>query len=511
MVVLSWLRRALVVSLALVAPASAQLASTPRAEALARAFPDADTFATRVATLSEAQRSALVPLLRAKTAPRLWTYTEARAAGKVLGRAIQGDVIGKTLPITYLVTLSGELRVRSVEILDYRESHGGEVRREKWRAQFSDKAAGDALQLGADVKNIAGATLSCRALTDAVHDVLAISAVAFANADEAPVVATTPPPARCVGGGAEVRSRVQLLMGTLLELRAVCDDRTPFDAAADAAFARVRELEELWTTWRRDSEIARLGQGEPGVWRVLSPPTLALLARARELRAATGGAFAVEAGPLVELWRSAAELQREPELARIDAARAASASGAFELDIGGGRARRMLPGARLDLGAIGKGAALDEVALVFRARGISRALFDFGGQLLALDGPRDGAAWLVEVRDPRPDSNAPLWELALEHGSLSTSADDQRGFAVAGRRVSHIVDPRTGSPAADRWTACVWAPNGTDADAWSTAAFVLDAQSCASLAARAGVQWLTLARDGTLATSPAFPGHGKGP
>ena len=191
--------------------------------------------------------------------------------------------------------------------------------------------------------------------------------------------------------------------------------------------------------------------------------------------------------------------------------REASARGSIEYDFDHSRARKQTVSARLDTGAIGKGAALDEVAREFRARGLSRALFDFGGQLLALDGPHPGAGWPVALRDPRRGAVRPLWELELESASLSTSADDQRGLMVAGRRFSHIVDPRTGMPAQMLLASCSLAPTATDADGWSTATFVLGHERGAQLAARAGVRVLTLNLAGKIQASKEFPGHASPP
>ena len=510
-------------------------------EALARAFPAADAFPRKVATWNEAERAKLAPRMRSREAPRLWSYREARRGGELLGRAVVGDVIGKTLPITWLVVLEPDNRVRAVEILHYRESHGGEVRREKWRAQFVGKQVGDPWKLGGDVRNIAGATLSCRALLDAVHDVALLAAEAFpSEARPAPARSNSgASPARSPGaspgaspgqrldgaapdaaraatvGPVEALARTQLVMGTLLELRAASSDRAAFDAACDAAFARVAELEARWSALRPGTEVAQLNAAEPGLWCPLGPSTVKLLLRARAIRQASGGAFTAEAGSLVELWRAAAREGREPSPAELEQARGAAAEGAIELDPAGLRARRLHPAARVDLGAIGKGAALDEVALLFRERGIRRALFDFGGQLRALEGPSEGRGWPVWVRDPRDGARGPLWELELERATLATSADDQRGLSSAGRALSHIVDPRSGRPASAHWTTCVLVSDdgaqegrgGEQADAWSTALFVMERGACESAAKAQGFALLALDPDGTLWTSGPFPGR----
>lgn len=90
-------------------------------------------------------------------------------------------VIGKHEFITYALALDPEGAVTGLEILDYRESYGSEVRNPKWRAQFLGKQAGAALQLDVDVVNLSGATLSCRALTNGVRRLLATHAQILAR------------------------------------------------------------------------------------------------------------------------------------------------------------------------------------------------------------------------------------------------------------------------------------------------------------------------------------------
>jgi Na+-translocating ferredoxin:NAD+ oxidoreductase RnfG subunit len=82
------------------------------------------------------------------------------------------QVIGKHEFITYAVTINAQGRLQGLEILDYRESYGGEVRHEKWRGQFVGQTAAAPLKLDADIKNITGATLSCRNVTDGVKRLL---------------------------------------------------------------------------------------------------------------------------------------------------------------------------------------------------------------------------------------------------------------------------------------------------------------------------------------------------
>jgi hypothetical protein len=91
------------------------------------------------------------------------------------------SVIGKHDLITYAVALDGAGRVRQVEIMEYRESYGGEVRNPRWRAQFNGKQHGDALAIGDGIQNISGATLSCTHITDGIRRLLATYAIALAG------------------------------------------------------------------------------------------------------------------------------------------------------------------------------------------------------------------------------------------------------------------------------------------------------------------------------------------
>ena len=88
------------------------------------------------------------------------------------GWFIFDQVLGKHELITYALGIDPQGRARGIEILEYRESHGGEVRDASWRAQFSGKGAADPLQLDHDIRNISGATLSCRHITDGVKRLL---------------------------------------------------------------------------------------------------------------------------------------------------------------------------------------------------------------------------------------------------------------------------------------------------------------------------------------------------
>ena len=95
------------------------------------------------------------------------------------GWFIVDEVVGKHEFITYAVGLNANGSVKQIEVMDYRETYGGEIRNENWRAQFVGKTSQSPLKLDRDIKNISGATLSCRHVTDGVKRLLAFYEIAL--------------------------------------------------------------------------------------------------------------------------------------------------------------------------------------------------------------------------------------------------------------------------------------------------------------------------------------------
>jgi Na+-translocating ferredoxin:NAD+ oxidoreductase RnfG subunit len=100
-----------------------------------------------------------------------WT---ARRAGTVIGYVFVDEVVGRQDFITYAVGIDSAGKLRPVEILEYRESHGGEIRNKRWLQQFEGRADLDQLRFRTDIKNIAGATLSSEHVTQGVRRILAL-------------------------------------------------------------------------------------------------------------------------------------------------------------------------------------------------------------------------------------------------------------------------------------------------------------------------------------------------
>ena len=274
-----------------------------------------------------------------------------------------------------------------------------------------------------------------------------------------------PGPATAVQDSPAVVERRVAAMGTLLSLEVQAEERPAALRASEEALRALTAVEERLSTWTPDSELARLNRAPVGEAFELSPELARDLARARELWRATDGTFDPGVGALVAAWDLRGE-GRRPDADELARALAAGGFGALELEHG--RARRLREGLVLEEGGFGKGVGLDAALAALRRAGVTRATLDLGGQVAVLgDEPLTCA-----VADPR-DRAALSVELTVEGGSLATSGNSERAVSVDGETLGHLLDPRTGRPAADFGSVTVWAPDATTADALSTALFVM--------------------------------------
>ncbi len=145
------------------------------------AFPEAVSFATLAPPTSAVQAWAAGESSGAAPvrAPKVW---EARSADGVLGWLLVDRVIGKTELITYAVALDRAGRILALDVLEYRETHGSEIRLPAWRRQFIGRDAAHPPVFGSDVRNISGATLSCRHVTEGVQRLLRFQQAVLAGA-----------------------------------------------------------------------------------------------------------------------------------------------------------------------------------------------------------------------------------------------------------------------------------------------------------------------------------------
>lgn len=269
-------------------------------------------------------------------------------------------------------------------------------------------------------------------------------------------------------------------MGTVLELELVAAEPVAADRALDAVVEQIRGLEARVSRFEARSEVSRLRATAGGPGFLPSAALAALIERALRYHALTRGAFDVSVGPLVELWSRAARTGVWPAPSAIDEARARVGLPRVLRQDGEGRVALREPGMALDFGGLAKGYALELANTALRERGFDRGLLSFGqSSVWALGTPEDGPAWRLLVDTPLGPA-----VLALADRALSVSSSLSQTSRIGDRRVSHVVDPRSGEALRRRMQAIVLAPDAALAEALSTALLVLPPEEGIALVTR---------------------------
>ena len=272
-------------------------------------------------------------------------------------------------------------------------------------------------------------------------------------------------------------------------------------AAGEEALAQIEQLEAQLSLFRASSEIAHLNaRAAKGPIRV-TPGLFALLQRAQKLCAESSGAFDITIAPLVRCWGYQGGEGRLPRPEEVAEARAKVGTALVRLNPADLTVQFAREGVMLNLGAIGKGYAVERAAEVLREAGVTRALIHGGTSTVQALGPPPGEEfWKIAIETPSPVPDASPTLLAtvpLKEEAMSVSGVWGNSFQVGGRTYGHIIDPRTGEPAIGTVLAVVVLPSATETDALSTALLTLGAAGHDAIARlRPGMRTLVVSEFG---------------
>jgi thiamine biosynthesis lipoprotein len=244
---------------------------------------------------------------------------------------------------------------------------------------------------------------------------------------------------------------------------------------AEAALDEIDRLERQLSVFRDDSEVSQLNRRAGDGPVVVEPGLFALLEQAARLSRDTDGAFDVTAGALTRTWGFYCRQGRVPAATELAEAMSKVGMAGVTLDPEATTTHFLRPGLEINLGSIGKGYALDRAAARVRgAWGLGCALLHGGHSSIYAVGSEPGSShgWAVGLRHPW-DTERHLAVLHLRDRAVGTSAVTFQHFEYNGRKLGHILDPRTGWPAEGVASASAIAPTAAEADALATAFFIL--------------------------------------
>jgi thiamine biosynthesis lipoprotein len=258
-------------------------------------------------------------------------------------------------------------------------------------------------------------------------------------------------------------------------------------------------IEGLMSTWDRDSELSRFNRSTSLQPFAVSRETFEVFKWSVDVGALTGGALDVTIGPLVDAWgfgpsgpRSTAPTSEE--IARL---REAIGPDRIELNPATLTVRKTRPEVRCDLSSVVPGYAADRLSTALTDRGFTDFLVDVGGEVLVRGRNEAGAPWQVAIERPELQGDAIQRLVAISDLAITTAGDYRKYREVDGRRVAHILDPRTGRPLTHRLASVtVIDPLAVRADAFDTALMVLGTDEGMALATKLNLAALFIERTG---------------
>jgi len=228
-----------------------------------------------------------------------------------------------------------------------------------------------------------------------------------------------------------------------------------------------------------DSEISRLNRlSEAGPFPI-SPETLEVLQHALEISSTSGGAFDITVGPLVDAWGfgPSGRVAHAPSEAEIEHLLEATGWEGLQVDRSSSTVTKARPELRIDLSAIAKGFAVDQVADALDGEGVHRYMVEIGGEIRTRGRNAQEQAWRIGIERPVPGDKVIDLIVPLSDLAIATSGDYRNYYEVDGKRISHTIDPRTGRPITHNVASVsVVSPVCVRADAYATGLLVLGSE-----------------------------------
>lgn len=305
----------------------------------------------------------------------------------------------------------------------------------------------------------------------------------------------------------------QFLMDTLVSIRVYGREPAVMQAAVADAFAVMRKVADLADHFPqagsedcRRSDVCRINAAA-GISPVrVENETLEMLEWAKRYHSLTDRAFDVTVGPVMKLWGFGGDHPHRPPAEKIAAALTLVDDSLLEVNAAQQTVFLKKTGMQLDLGALAKGYATEKALLALKVAGVEKALIDAGGNIRVLGKTIHEAPWRIGIKDPRKDA-AMIAVVSLEDEAAVTSGDYYRYFEEGTKRYHHILDPRSGYPAAENMSVTVIAKDAGLADILSTAFFIQPPEKALALAQQLDVDLLLVSADGRILHTPDL--HGR--
>jgi len=269
-------------------------------------------------------------------------------------------------------------------------------------------------------------------------------------------------------------TKTNFLLDTLIQITAYGENA---DKAIDSAFDRISEIHNKMNVNDENSEVSKINKMAGRGYQRVSEDTLYVIKKGLFYSALSKGRFDITVGPLVKLWGIGTDKARVPDKKEIE--NALSLINYKDVIINEDKNEVMLKkeNMSIDLGAIAKGYAADEVMRILKENGIKSAVADLGGNIYVLGSKPNGKPWRIGIQDPFKSRGSTFAVIEVKDKTLVTSGTYERFFIKGGKRYHHILDVKTGYPVENGLVSVtIIGDSSIDCDALSTTAFVLGLQ-----------------------------------
>lgn len=308
-------------------------------------------------------------------------------------------------------------------------------------------------------------------------------------------------------------------MGTFYRVSLAGVDKSREAALREQIEAQLKEDDHQLSTYKDDSVLSRFNQYQGNVPQPVSAGMADAIVTSMRIGMLTGGAMDITVGPLVNLWGFGPDKQpvKTPTPEQITAAR--KLTGLQHLKViqqsDGQYLQKDLPGMYVDLSTVGEGYATDHLARLIEGNGISNYLVSVGGAVVSRGHNAKGNPWQVAIQKPTDKETAVQAIVDLQGMGISTSGSYRNYYELDGKRLSHIIDPATGSPITHKLvSATVIAPTALEADGWDTGLMVLGTHKALALAEKQHLAVYLITKEGDTFKSymsPQFKAYLKDP
>jgi thiamine biosynthesis lipoprotein len=282
-------------------------------------------------------------------------------------------------------------------------------------------------------------------------------------------------------------------------------DKDKAESAIDRTFDRCRELDKMLSNTVETSDISRIN-GAGGEWVEVSDETREVIEAGIRWGEASGGDFDITVGTLTDIWDYHAE---DPVVPSDEAvSEAVSHVDYRNIETDGSRVRLTDPAAKIDLGGIGKGYIAGELEKTLKDQGVTAAVINLGGNIVAFGVKPGGDSYIIGIEKPYSGRSELIGSTETTDATLVTSGVYERQFEVDGKVYHHIIDPSTGYPAEtdlDSITILADDDMAADADALSTICLLLGSEKGLSFIENMdGVEAVFCTSDGEIKATPGF-------